>query len=252
MSLDVDPAHAPQRTRGADPLWSQTADLLVEHIARRGLSAGAKLPPERDLCAQLDISRVTLRKALLHLVDRGVLTATQGRGWFVASRVAAREWPDDLESFTATARRKHMTPGAIVLVQEVRPATLDEGDRLDVPAGTPLVHLERIRLLNGVRIALDRTLLPLDAAPAVPDLDFTTASLFEVLRDAGVSLERSVATVEARVADQAGAEVLQVEPGAPILVLDQIIYSADQRPILASTIEYSGERYRLRTTFSAH
>lgn len=249
MDLDIDPDAGPQRATGADPLWSQTADLIVEQIARRRLGAGAKLPPERELCALLGISRVTLRKALLHLVDRGVLSATQGRGWFVASRVADREWPNDLESFTATALRKHMTPSSLVLVREVRPATLDEGERIDVPAGTPVLHLERVRLLNQVRIAVDRTVIPVGVAPALAELDFTLASLFEALHAAGVRLDRSVATLEARVADGECAALLEIAPGAPILVLDQVVYAADERPVLVSTVEYAAERYRLRTTF---
>ncbi|NEB79844.1 GntR family transcriptional regulator [Streptomyces sp. SID14478] len=242
-------ARAPHRTSGAAPLWSQAADLLREEIARRALEPGAKLPSERDLCTRFDISRVTLRKALLHLVDQGLLTASHGRGWFVATPAPAREWPNDLESFTATARRKHMTPGSLVLRHEPVLATLDDADRLDVPAGTPLLRLDRVRLLDDVRVAVDRTLVVTRLAPGIEEADFTTASLFEELRLRGVELDRSEVTIEARTADAELAEHLQVPAGAPILRLDQTIHTREQRPVLLSVVEYSGERYRLRTTF---
>lgn len=239
----------PQRDTSPEPLWSQTADLILEDIERRGLSAGAKLPPERELCAHLDISRVTLRKALTHLVERGIVTASHGRGWFVAAPVSAREWPKDLESFTATAYRKHMRPGSLVLVQEVRPASLDEADRLGVPAGSPILDLQRIRLLNDVRIAVDRTVAVAALAPGLEQVDFTSASLFEELRKRDVTLDRSEAIIEARSADEVLAGHLGIEPRASVLVLDQTIYTRDQRPVLLSVVEYSGDRYRLRTTF---
>ncbi|MEJ3651916.1 GntR family transcriptional regulator [Actinomycetes bacterium KLBMP 9759] len=239
---------APRRDSNPDPLWAQVADLIVEQVERDGLAAGARLPPERELSSSFDVSRVTLRKALNHLVDRGILTASHGRGWFVATPVAGREWPNDLESFTTTARRKHMTPSSVVVRHDVHPAGLDVAERLQIPAGTPLMRLERVRLLNDVRIAVDRTTLPVSLAPDLVDVDFTTASLFAELDARGVELLRSVATIEARGADAALAQQLGIEPGAPALVLDQTIFTRDHRPALLSTVEYSGERYRLRTT----
>ncbi|MFF3016711.1 GntR family transcriptional regulator [Streptomyces sp. NPDC057939] len=246
-----DAAAATDPARGADPLWARAADRIREEIARRGLSEGSKLPPERELCTRLDVSRVTLRRALAHLVELGLVTSSHGRGWFVAARSApapARDWPKDLESFTATARRKHMRPGSIVLRHDVVAASLDDAERLGVPAGTPLMRLERVRLLNDVRIALDRTLLVADLAPDLTGTDFTTASLFEELRRWGVQPERAEATIEARTADEPLSGHLAIAPGAPVLVLDQTVYTRDQRPLLLSTVEYSGDRYRLRTT----
>ncbi|MFC8829529.1 GntR family transcriptional regulator [Streptomyces sp. NPDC057137] len=251
MGIDAVPTRAPRRVRGSDPLWKQASESILERIESQELKAGEKLAPERELCAQLDISRVTLRKALSRLVDQGVLSASHGRGWFVAQPVAAREWPNDLESFTTTAHRKHMRPSSLVLRQIVEAASLDEADRLGVPAGTPLLRLERVRLLNDVRIAVDRTVIPADLAPSLATKDFSSASLFEELRAQGVELSRSEATIEARTADERLAAQLELAVGAPVLVLDQTIQTPDQRPVLASTVEYSGERYRLRTTLSS-
>ncbi|MEU9255627.1 GntR family transcriptional regulator [Streptomyces sp. NPDC048270] len=237
--------------RGADPLWSQAADRIREEIARRGLGEGSKLPPERELCTRLDISRVTLRRALAHLVDQGLVTASHGRGWFVAASAPpapARDWPEDLESFTATARRKHMRASSVVLRHDTVTASLDDADRLGVPAGTPLLRLERVRLLNDVRIALDRTLVVAELAPDLAKTDFREASLFSELRRWGVQPDRAEATIEARSADGELAGHLGIAPGAPVLVLDQTVFTRGGRPLLLSTVEYSGERYRLRTT----
>ncbi|MFJ5265614.1 GntR family transcriptional regulator [Streptomyces sp. NPDC088387] len=249
MGVDATPqARAPHRTHTPAPLWSQTADLILEQIESEQLPAGSRLAAERELAARFDISRVTLRKALNHLVDRGILTASHGRGWFVASPVADREWPNDLESFTATARRKHMVARSLVLHQDVQPASLDDADRLQLPAGTPLIRLVRVRMLNNVRVAMDRTLFPESIAPGVIGVDFTTASLFEELHERGVEPSRSVTTIEARSADDVLAGHLGLEPAAPILVLDQVVFGLENTPIMLSTVEYSGDRYRLRTT----
>ncbi len=247
--MDDTPVREPEQWSGPDPLWSQTADLIQQEIAARGLLPGAKLPPERELSTQLGISRITLRKSLSSLAEQGIVTASHGRGWFLAAPVPEREWPNALESFTTTALRKHLRPSSIVLRQELRPASHDEAETLGVPAGAPLLHLERVRLLNDVRIASERTLLVGDCAAALSGADFSTASLFEELRLQGVELARSEASIEARGADAPLAERLGIEPSSAVLVLDQTIYTRDQRPILLSRVEYSGDRYRLRTTF---
>ncbi|MEU8764426.1 GntR family transcriptional regulator [Streptomyces sp. NPDC048659] len=244
----------PRPSRAADPLWMRCADRIQEEIARRGLTEGHRLPPERELCALLSVSRVTLRRALTELDERGVVVPSHGRGWFVAAPAApapAREWPKELESFTATARRKHMRPGSLVIRSETVTAGLDDAEALEVPAGTPLFRLERVRTLNGVRVAVDHALLLLDAAPDLPRIDFTSASLFAELARWGKSPDLAEATIEAQVADARLAELLGCPRGGPVLVLDQLIRTRDGRPLMRSRVEYSGERHRLRMTLQS-
>ncbi|MEV6971642.1 GntR family transcriptional regulator [Hamadaea sp. NPDC051192] len=235
----------------AAPLWAQTADQILGQIARDGLGPGDRLPAERDLCERLDVSRVTLRKALIELDERGLVTPSHGRGWFVAApQAAVREWPQELESFSATARRKNLTPSSLVLTQEVRPATLDEAEELELPAGTPLLHLRRVRLLNGVRVAVDSSLLAIALAPGLVDVDFTEASLFTELAARGVALGRADVAIEARPADAELAGHLELTDGAAVLFLHQVVLSAEGRPVLLSVVAYAGSRYRLRTSFT--
>lgn len=60
-------------------------------IASSGLSAGARLPPERELCESLGLSRAALRKALLVLEANGVVVREVGRGTFLAKRPELRK-----------------------------------------------------------------------------------------------------------------------------------------------------------------
>lgn len=69
-------------------------------IAASDLAEGARLPPERDLCATLGISRAELRKALLVLESGGVLARHVGRGTFLAKKSEQRK-PDSAEGTIA-------------------------------------------------------------------------------------------------------------------------------------------------------
>jgi GntR family transcriptional regulator len=236
-----------------EPLWIQAVNLINREIADGVLLPGMRLPPERELCLDLKISRVTLRKALNKLVEDGVLTASHGRGWYVSQVAAAsqaKEWPNSLESFTETAARMGLAATSAVIRAETATATLDEAEGLLIAPGTPLFHLERVRFLGSVPIALDTTQVPLYLAPGLTSIDFTSASLYRTLADSGVEPLRADATIEAKEADERTAQLLELEVGKPLLVMHQLAIDALERPLFTSTIRYAGDRYRLRTFFA--
>ena len=233
-----------------EPLWVQAATLILNQIEVGTLKPGARLPPERELCQQLGISRVTLRKALNQLVETGVLNASHGRGWYVAKNGVKREWPNTLESFSETAARMGLEPQSEVLRAEAAPASIDEAEELSIVPGSDLFHLERVRLLNSVPIALDMTQIPVGVLPEITRADFATGSLYTTLAKAGLEPIRADSTLEAREADADEARHLRIAAGKPLLVMRQLAFDAADRPLFTSTIKYAGERYRLRTSFA--
>jgi GntR family transcriptional regulator len=232
-----------------EPLWIQAVNVIRGEIDRGVLQPGGRLPPERVLCQQLGISRVTLRKALGSLVEAGVLNPSHGRGWYVARSARKNEWPNTLESFSETAARMGLKPHSKVLRAETSPATIDEAEQLGIAPGTPLFRLERVRLLEGVPIALDLTCLRQALVPEIERVDFRDRSLYSTLSAAGVEPVRADSTIEATKADERAAEHLDLAPGDPVLVMRQLALSAEE-PLFVSTIQYAGDRYRLRTSFA--
>jgi GntR family transcriptional regulator len=232
-----------------EPLWLRAAETIREQVSEGALRPGSRLPPERDLCRRLDISRVTLRRALLQLVDEGVLKPSHGRGWYVASD-ERKDWPNSLESFSETAARMGLIATSVVLRADTAMATLDEAEALGVAPGALLFHLERVRMLDEVPIAIDRSIVPADLAPGLVDVDFRTESLYSALAAAGLVLANAETTIEAREADATIAEHLRVAVGKPILVMHQTVLNPADKPLFASTISYVGDRYRLRTSFA--
>jgi len=71
------------------PLYRQVANDLEEQIASGTLEPGAKLPSERQLCEQCDVSQITVRRALRELAHAGKVYSQHGLGWFVAEAALA-------------------------------------------------------------------------------------------------------------------------------------------------------------------
>ncbi|MCU1535347.1 MAG: GntR family transcriptional regulator [Glaciihabitans sp.] len=160
------------------------------------------------------------------------------------------EWPTNLESFGETARRMGLVSSSRVRRQEVVAATIDEAEELAIVPGMPVLHLERIRMLDGVPIASDWSCLPAGLVPGILEVDFSRHSLYETLAAAGVHPRRAETTIEAHASDPGVAEDLGIAVESPILSMRQLATDGEGHPVLLSRIRYAGDRYRLRTVFA--
>src|SRR5579864_9051572 len=102
--------------RSLGPAHEQIEERLAHAIESGELAAGSRLPAERDLAAELGVSRMTLRQALDALERRGLVTRSVGRkgGTFVAQPKFER----DLSSYaglSAQLAEQGRIPGARVL-----------------------------------------------------------------------------------------------------------------------------------------
>jgi GntR family transcriptional regulator len=238
-------------TGSGAPLYRRVEEALARQIAEGSLAPGAQLPSERSLCERFGISRVTARRALTALVEEGLVVSSPGRGWYV-SEGPLSEPPNVLLSFTAMARARGFEPTARVLGSTIRSATLDESEALQVAPGAEILELERVRLLDRLPVAVDRSLVPVSLCPAIATTDFAVASLYEVLaREAKVLPTAADCTVEATSAGSTIGPLLDLEPGDPVLVSRQVTRDRTGRPVELSKIVYRGDRYRFRTTLTA-
>jgi GntR family transcriptional regulator len=217
--------------------------LIADEIATGARQPGDRLPAERTLCRRLGVSRATLRRALGQLAEDGLVEPSHGRGHFVAGGPLA-EPPSALMSFTELGRRRGLVPSARVLRRRVQPASLDEAEAFGIAPGAEVLELRRLRMLDGVPVAVDSNRVPLLRAPGLLDVDFTTASLYAALDEAGCGPVRAAYSVAAAAADAREAQLLDLAPRAPVLVAETNAYDRDDRLVELARTVYRGDRYR--------
>lgn len=223
---------------------TQAYEQLAQELDVGLHPAGTRLPGERDLATRLGVSRVTLRTALAALEAEGRLTRSAQRGWFVPTNVVG-EPPSTLQSFTEMARARGLTPTARVLRQEIRPATLDEADRLRIAPTAPVLQIDRLRGLDGRPVCFDVVTLPAERVPELIHADLSDASLYETLRErCDITIYRSGYSVMAANADAILAQLLETTVGAAVLIGDETAYAHDGVPILLGRNTYRGDAYR--------
>ena len=235
-------------------LWQWVADELRADIDAGRVTPGQRLASESALCRRFDVSRVTLRLALSHLDQRGLVHPEAGRGWFVGPAKDDRpvsEEPGVLQSFTEMASSRGLRAGSVVLHCVRRAAELDEAEDLGLAPGAQLLSLRRLRQLDGVSVAVDHSLVPAHLLPDVEPDDFRDASLYAALRRHGVRPHRADYEVQAVAANAEHAELLDIALGAPLLSARQICLDDQGRRIERGHITYRGDRYRFRAVLKA-
>jgi DNA-binding GntR family transcriptional regulator len=229
------------------PLYLRVYRIIADQIAGGTLGPGDRLPAERTLCEQLGVSRATVRRALLELSEDGLIESSLGRGSFVTAGPLV-EPPNALLSLTELGSRRGLVPSARVLRAAVRPATVTESEAFGIAPGADVFVLERLRMLDGVPVAVDASRVPLARAPGLVEVDFATASLYATLNEAGAAPVRAGYTVDALPAAGPEAALLGIEDGTPVLVTMTTAYDAADRVVELCRTVYRGDRYRFRAT----
>ena len=231
-----------------DPLYHQVYSAITDAIRSGRLRPGDRLPTERQFCEQLEVSRATVRRALGQLVEEGIVEAQVGRGSFVRTGVdALAEPPNMLMSFTELANARGLAASAEVIAQSTRSAVPEEALVFKMGVHALVFEIQRLRMLDGSPVALDRTRVPLDVAPNLPSQDFTTASIYKTLEAAGAVPVTADVVVSAAVADDARAASLDTTPGAPLLVCTTMSYDITGRLVEIGEITYRADLYQLNT-----
>ncbi len=232
-----------------EPLYSTIASRAETRIRSGEWPAGTRLPPERELCRLLDVSRATLRLALSELEARGLIDRHQGRGTFVAiPRVDA----DVSGSFTLAAALRRRGLHLITRVVETRSVGAGRhlAEDLACRPGEPLLRLVRVRSLGADEpLLLETTHLPLARFPGLGDVDFTARSLYEVLRvEYGTIPSVASESLEPVCATAAEAAALRLPRRAPALLIHRVTRDQHALPVESSHALLRGDRCRFLLT----
>ena len=200
------------------PLYAMIAKRAEEQIRSGAWAQGTKLPPERELCEQLSVSRSSLRLALADLEERGLITRHQGRGTYV-TRPRVDADASGYFSIADALRSRGMNLSVEVIDKIVMPATARLAEDLQVREDEQLLRLRRLRSADGEPIVLEVSYLPLKLLPGLETADFAHRSLYRVLwEDHGRYVDNASETLEPVVLTGREAALLSVARGSPALL----------------------------------
>jgi len=225
---------------------AQIEDWLADAIAAGQLSPGDRLPTEHDLAAWLGVSRMTLRHALGELALRGLVTRTVGRGGgtFVAEPKLEQDLTT-LAGFSEQLRRHGKVAGARVLAAACIPASPAAAAALELPDGDPVHDVRRIRLADGRPIVIEHSQFPAKLFPDLLDCRLD-GSLYDLLAGTyGLRPHHARETLEPVVAGVREAEALEVDEGAPLMLVERTAYASAGQPVEFARDLFRGDRTKV-------
>src|SRR6478672_1471420 len=199
------------------PLYYQVAEQIERAILDGHLQPGDRIANEVSLADQLGLSRPTMRQAIQMLVDKGMLVRKRGVGTQVVHAPIRRSV--ELTSLHDDLKRAGMQPVTVVLDLGTVNASDEVAGRLNVPTGTPVWRLVRLRSVQEEPLALMRNYVP-ESVVDLGSIDFGAVGLYELFRTSGVHLRVAHQTIGARLADPAEARLLGGRKGDPVLTME--------------------------------
>ena len=217
------------------PAYMRIATALREAIENGELPPRSSLPPERELCLEYGVSRMTARRALGVLESEGLVYKNGTRGTFVAEpRIQLR-----LGSFSHEVTRSGRQPGAELLWAVERPAGPVVAEKLGLSPDSPVHALHRLRRSDDEPLALETTYYPAARTAGLLDGNLT-GSLWEELEERyGIRPGRTVAHLEVVVLDEIARRRLATRRAAAGMQLIRQTFDSN-----GECFEYATDLYR--------
>ena len=229
------------------PLYRQIKSLIVQALESDEWRPGEAIPSEQELAARFGVSQGTVRKAVDELAAENVLVRKQGKGTFVVSHHDPRQFfrflrlvPDD-GSLTQ--------PQSVPLDCWRAKAGQEAARVLQIPVGDPIIILRRVLKFSGKPVVLDEIYLPGEVFEGLTldTLKEWKGSLYSFFETRfGVRMLRAEEHIRAVAADRMAAETLGVKEGTPLLSVERVTYTYNDRPV-----EWRRGRY-LTTQYHYH
>ncbi len=229
------------------PIYYQIMKHMRDRIEEGQYGIDGALPPERELAEHYQVSRMTVRQAILELVNEGILIRRKGIGTFVAPPKLEQEL-SGLTSFTEDMAKRGMKAGSRVLsFEEIVPDTtvrtallLGKEDRV--------YKSERLRLADDEPMALETAMISVFACPGLCREDLENRSLYSLLDERWqLQLGRATQSLEPALATSNEARLLHVISGSPLLLMHRTTYDQNDHPFEYVKSFYRGDRYKFIT-----
>ncbi|MEA4847730.1 MAG: GntR family transcriptional regulator [Clostridiaceae bacterium] len=230
--------------QAAIPLYQQLMNQIEEKITNGTYAPGERLQTESEMAKTYEVSIITVRKAISELIEKGLVDRKQGKGTFVTKPKFTKN-VTKLLSFTEMCRRINVKPGGKMLENKLIKPSEKILKQLELPAGSQVIYISRLRYADGEPMVIENNYFPMEYIQLLSH-SFGDNSLFEFLNEAyNVSVEASEKRIEICRALNNEAKLLNVRKNDPLLRIQSIAYSKNNKPIYSGVQIINGERFYL-------
>ncbi|HFI0300839.1 TPA: GntR family transcriptional regulator [Streptococcus suis] len=223
-------------------------NVIANDVRRKILNgeykANDQLPFEKDLCEVYEVSKMTVKKALDILVAEGLIIKRRGAGTFVKDLSV-----EEMEKMIVGSQMRGTsayyptrTVTSKVLHFEIIAASEKVANKLNIPIGSFVYDIERVRILDGSPLVMENTFMPVSVIPDLR-LKHVEESIYEYIQDSlGMKIQSAHRNITVRKASDAEVQHLELEQGDPVGIVEQTGFLSN-----GTTFEYSISTHRYDT-----
>lgn len=213
------------------PLYRQVEEVLEEKIKSGQWEVGYQLPTEQELADLFDVSTITVKRAVIELVNKGYLYRQRGKGTFVSGA----EKEQDINSFISLTTENEETHPHELISFSIDEAGSEIGGKMNVQTNEKVIRIERLKIVNGEPMALEYTYLPQKKCMGLKADDIKNQLIYNILKNKfNISLGRAKLFIKPYIVRREQAELLQVESDTPVFEWERFTYTKQEE-----IIEYS-------------
>lgn len=225
------------------PLYYQLYDIIVDKIESGIYNENDKLPSERELCEEYDISRATVRRAMVELEKNDYIYKKQGKGVFISSKAFEQDLLS-FYSFTEEMKKIGKVPTSNVIEFQIEKADAKISEILEVELDTEIYKFTRLRLADNLPMMLETTYLPAARFQGLNKELLSNNAMYDIFSDKyNVNFEKAEETFQATAISSEEEKHLEVKENSPAILLKRFTY--ENNKVIEYTVSVArGDKFK--------
>lgn len=229
------------------PVYRNLYQTIKNDIEKGVYSAGSFIPTEPELEQLFGVSRTTVRKAMKLLADEQLVEIKQGRGTMVLDSKTPQSF-NGVTSVTESLRKRgYKVATKSRYIDTILPPE-EIAEQLELSPGEQVVRIQRVQTADGIPVCIMVNHIP---QRLVPGLDNSSdfVGLYSYLEEEyGFEICSTSDTIFAAACDFSESQILDVQTGSPILIVERVCYGRDKKPLCVDKVRVLANKYKVKIT----
>lgn len=230
-------------------------NCLKQAILNKEYRVGDKIPSERELAAQFEVTRVTLQKAMHMLEQEGFIERIHGKGMFVTKVIADNVYllnngtSDSILGFSREFKDNVKVSSRLISLKTIKAGEYI-ASQLDIDENDDLHYIRRVRLVDNIPVLVEDSYIPCTVIDIIPESVLQNGSLYEYIENkTGRKIKFYNSVIEASLFDDTLSALLERESGLPMLKVSGITKLEDGKTFNYSISYNRADKFKIKNSW---
>ncbi|HWR45484.1 GntR family transcriptional regulator [Sporomusa sp.] len=226
------------------PVYYRLAEDIKKQIEAGELKDGDLIPTEAQLGEKYAISRMTVRQGIALLAEAGLIDTVKGKGSFV-TRPRLNQLVIDLKNSGVNNEQLRYKLLGVNLIRN----NLKLASELGFTGESSVITVKRLMFKGAQPVAIEEKFLRYQKGKPLLETQLEYADFPELVAKHQESVPvRNDMVISVAALSPEQAKLLEADEVLPALVIKQVIYSKDDKPLGVSVMVCHKDRFELKAT----